>query len=65
MVVYRNGIGIGRARMTISSDEPITSRALKLTEGPSSTLDPYVPDATKYRWVGSAYPDIRRKRGPR
>ena len=51
VVVYRNGIEIGRARVTISSDVPIPSHALVLTEGPSSTPDPYVPDATKYRWV--------------
>jgi hypothetical protein len=51
VVVYRNGIEIGRARMTISSDQPIPSHALVLTEGPSSTPDPYVPDSTKYRWV--------------
>jgi hypothetical protein len=51
VVVYRNGIEIGRARMTISGDEPITSHALVLTEGPSSTSDPYVPDPTKFRWV--------------
>lgn len=51
VVVYRNGIEIGRARVTINSDQPIPSHALVLTEGPSSTPDPYVPDATKYRWV--------------
>jgi hypothetical protein len=51
VLVYRNGIEIGRARMTISGDEPITSHALVLTEGPSSTSDPYVPDPTKFRWV--------------
>ena len=51
VVVYRNGIEIGRARVTINSDQPIPSHALVLTEGPSSTPDPYVPDSGKYRWV--------------
>ena len=51
VVVYRNGIEIGRARANISGDEPLTSHALVLTQGPSSTEDPYVPDSTKYSWV--------------
>ena len=51
VVVYRNGIEIGRARANISGDEPLTSHALVLTEGPSRTPDPYVPDSTKYSWV--------------
>ena len=51
VVVYRNGIEIGRARLAIHSDAPIPSHALILTEGPSSTPDPYVPDSTKYHWV--------------
>jgi L,D-transpeptidase catalytic domain len=56
VVVYRNGIEIGRARLTISGDEPITSHALVLTEGPSNISDPYVPDPTKYRWVRIGVP---------
>ena len=56
VIVYRNGVEIGRARMTISGDEPITSHALVLTEGPSSTSDPYVPDEKKYHWVRIGVP---------
>src|SRR5262252_3580479 len=51
VIVYRNGIEIGRARVAVSGDEPIPSHALVLTEGPSSTSDPYVPDEKKYHWV--------------
>lgn len=51
VVVYRNGIEIGRARLEISGDQPIEDHTLVLTEGPSSTSDPYVPDPTKYRWL--------------
>jgi hypothetical protein len=56
VVVYRNGIEIGRARVEISGDQPIASHALVLTEGPSSTPDPYVPDPTKYRWLRIGVP---------
>jgi hypothetical protein len=56
VVVYRNGIEIGRARLTISIDQPLTSHVLVLTEGPSSTPDPYVPDSAKYRWVRVGVP---------
>jgi hypothetical protein len=56
MVVYRNGIEIGRARLEIRSPEPFKSHTLVLTEGPSSKPDPYVPDPSKYRWVLLAAP---------
>jgi len=51
VVVYRNGIEIGRARLEVNSDEPFRSHTLILAEGPSTTPDPYVPDPTKYRWL--------------
>ncbi|MGO9948594.1 MAG: hypothetical protein ACLPWG_17285 [Steroidobacteraceae bacterium] len=44
IVVYRNGIEIGRARLTVTGDAPLANHALVLTEGPSSVPDPYVPD---------------------
>src|SRR5271154_6691215 len=44
VVVYRNGIEIGRARLTITGDTPLVNHALVLSEGPSSVPDPYVPD---------------------
>jgi hypothetical protein len=51
IVVYRNGIEIGRARITVAGDAPLAARALILAEGPSVTPDPYVPDSTKLRWI--------------
>jgi hypothetical protein len=56
IVVYRNGIEIGRARLLVSGDKPLINHALVLTEGPSSAPDPYVPDATKYRWLRLGVP---------
>ena len=56
IVVYRNGIEIGRARLTVTGDEPLLNHALVLTEGPSSVPDPYVPDPTKYRWLRVGVP---------
>jgi hypothetical protein len=51
VVVYRNGIEIGRARLTVAGDAPLLNHALVLTEAPSSVPDPYVPDPTKYSWL--------------
>jgi hypothetical protein len=56
VVVYRNGIEIGRARLTVSGDAPLVNHALVLTEGPSAVPDPYVPDAAKYRWLRIGVP---------
>jgi hypothetical protein len=56
LVVYRNGIEIGRARLTVSGDAPLANHALVLTEGPSSVPDPYVPDPTKFRWLRIGVP---------
>jgi hypothetical protein len=50
IVVYRNGIEIGRARISISGDQPLSTHALVLATGPSPFADLYVPDPTKYRW---------------
>jgi L,D-transpeptidase catalytic domain len=49
VVVYRNGIEIGRARLTVTGDAPLVDHALVLTQGPSSVPNPYVPDPTKFR----------------
>jgi L,D-transpeptidase catalytic domain len=51
IVVYRNGIEIGRAQLTVSGAAPLANHALVLSEGPSSAPDPYVPDPSKYRWL--------------
>jgi hypothetical protein len=56
IVVYRNGIEIGRARAVISGETPLVNHALVLTEGPSTVPDPYVPDASKFRWLRLGVP---------
>jgi L,D-transpeptidase catalytic domain len=56
IVVYRNGIEIGRARLTVSGDTPLVNHALVLSEGPSNVPDPYVPDPSKYRWLRIGVP---------
>ncbi len=56
VVVYRNGIEIGRARLTIIGDAPLVNHALVLTEGPSTVPDPYVPDPTKFSWLRIGVP---------
>jgi len=56
VVVYRNGIEIGRARLTITGDAPLANHALILSEGPSSVPNPYVPDPTKFRWLRVGVP---------
>ena len=63
IVVYRNGIEIGRARIAISGETQLTNHALILTEGPSSVPDPYVPDATKYRWLRLGVPGHTEENG--
>jgi hypothetical protein len=56
VIVYRNGIEIGRARLLVTGDAPLVNHALVLTEGPSSVPDPYVPDPTKFRWLRVGVP---------
>jgi hypothetical protein len=56
IVVYRNGIEIGRARIRISGDTPFESHALILTAGASNGPDPYVPDSTKFHWLRIGVP---------
>jgi hypothetical protein len=56
IIVYRNGIEIGRARLTVTGDAPLVDHALVLTEGPSTVPDPYVPDPTKFRWLRIGVP---------
>ena len=56
IVVYRNGIEIGRARLVVLGTEPLTSRALVLVEGPSSVPDPYLPDPTRFHWIRVGVP---------
>src|ERR1700723_3663597 len=56
IVVYRNGIEIGRARLTVPGDAPLVNHALVLSEGPSTVPDPYVPDPTKLSWLRIGVP---------
>jgi L,D-transpeptidase-like protein len=56
IVVYRNGIEIGRARLTVTGDTPLVNHALVLSEGPSSVPDPYVPDPRKFSWLRIGVP---------
>ena len=51
VVVYRNGVEIGRARLAISGDAPLENHALVLADGPSNVPDPYVPDPARFRWL--------------
>jgi hypothetical protein len=56
VVVYRNGIEIGRARLTVSGAAPLINHALVLTDGPGNVADPYVPDAAKFHWLKLGVP---------
>lgn len=56
LVVYRNGIEIGRARLMVTGDAPLVNHALVLAQGPSNVADPYVPDPTKFRWLRISVP---------
>jgi len=56
IVVYRNGIEIGRARLTITGATPVPDHVLVLAEGPSTVPDPYVPDPTKFHWMRIGVP---------
>jgi len=65
VIVYRNGIEIGRARLDVSGDAPFASHALVLTEGPSAGADPYVPDPAKMHWVRIGVPGHMGESGTR
>jgi L,D-transpeptidase catalytic domain len=56
VVVYRNGIEIGAAKIVVTGDQPFSTHALVLAEGPSPFPDPYVPDAAKYHWLRIGVP---------
>lgn len=63
VVVYRNGVEIGRARLTVVGDAPLVNHALVLTDGPSSVPDPYVPDPTKFSWLRIGVPGHMGEKG--
>src|SRR6202142_2924943 len=56
IVVYRNGIEIGRARLAVTGDTPLVNHALVLSNSPSSVPDPFVPDPTKFSWLRIGVP---------
>jgi hypothetical protein len=56
VVVYRNGVEIGQARLTVTGDTPLVNHALVLSDNPSSVPDPYVPDPTKFSWLRIGVP---------
>jgi len=56
VVVYRNGIEIGRARLVVLGTEPLASHALVLVQGPSSVPDPYLPDPARFHWIRIGVP---------
>jgi hypothetical protein len=56
IVVYRNGIEIGRARLTVTGDAPLANHALVLSEVPSNVPNPYVPDPSKFSWLRIGVP---------
>jgi hypothetical protein len=63
VVVYRNGIEIGRARLSIAGDTPFPNHALVLTGTPSAVPDPFVPDPTKYSWLRIGVPGHSEEEG--
>jgi hypothetical protein len=56
IIVYRNGIEIGRASISVTGDQPFSTHALVLAAGPSNFPDPYVPDPGKYHWLRIGVP---------
>ena len=56
VVVLRNGIEIGRARLTVTGDALLVDHALVLAAGPSSVANRYVPDPKKFRWLRIGVP---------
>lgn len=56
VIVYRNGVEIGRARLLVTGDAPLVNHAMVLTSGPSTVPDPFVPDPTKFRWLRVGVP---------
>lgn len=56
IVVYRNGIEIGRARLDVVDGEQLASHTLVLMKGASKVQNQYVPDPSKYRWLQLGVP---------
>lgn len=56
VVVYRNGVEIGRARVVFRGTEPIGTHVLALAEGPAQSTTKFVPDPKRLRWLSLAVP---------
>jgi hypothetical protein len=56
VIVYRNGIEIGRARLTVTGDAMLTNHVLVLRAGASNQPDPYAPDPAKFHWMRVSVP---------
>jgi hypothetical protein len=63
VIVYRNGIEIGQARLSLAGDAPFGDHVLVLTQSPSSGPDPYVPDPAKFRWTRIGVPGHAQEAG--
>jgi L,D-transpeptidase catalytic domain len=51
IVVYRQGVEIGRARVVFHGTEPIGTHVLLMVEGPAQTAQRYNPDRERQRWI--------------
>lgn len=51
IVVYRNGVEIGRARVIFTGSDPVGTHALVLSEGAALVTTRFVPDPARLRWL--------------
>jgi len=51
VIVYRQGVEIGRARVVFHGAEPIGTHVLMLVEGPAQTAQRYNPKSAQQRWI--------------
>ncbi|HEY5810596.1 MAG TPA: hypothetical protein VIT67_21685 [Povalibacter sp.] len=51
MIVYRNGVEIGRARAIFTGSAPLGTHALILAEGPALVSDRFLPDPQREHWI--------------
>jgi hypothetical protein len=56
IVVYRDGVEIGRARVQFAGDGPVGTHVLTLAEGPATATARFVPDPSRLRWLRLAVP---------
>ena len=51
IVVYRQGVEIGRARVVFHGAEPVDTHVLLLVEGPAQTAQRYNPKRAREHWI--------------